>query len=135
MPSRNGLFTATAVIEAGTGLALLLVPSAVIRLLFGVADPSATALTAGRVVGLLLLALGAAAWLSDGSSGRSARPALLYGMLAYNVGIGVALATVALVTGLSGVLLWPAVVLHSAMAVWCVVYLRSTHRSHEVSAT
>ena len=57
------LLTVTTVIEAGVGLALLVVPSVVIQLLLG-AEISGAAVTLGRVAGTALLALGVACWLA-----------------------------------------------------------------------
>ena len=119
MRSRYALFVTTAFIEIGTGAALLIVPGDVIRLLIGVQDPPATALIAGRVAGVALLVLGSAAWLRRAAHGDSQR-GLLRVMLAYNVGIGVALVVAGALLGLLGILLWPAVLLHTAMAVWCL---------------
>ena len=125
MRSRTGLFTTTAVIEVGTGIALLIAPSAVVWLLLGISSPSPTALVAARAVGVALLALGGAAWMSRGVRPAGTRPDLLYTMLAYNLGIGIVLAALSIAKGISGVLLWPVVVLHAGMALWCVLYLRS----------
>jgi hypothetical protein len=128
MESRVGLFTTTAAIEAGTGLALLIVPATVLQLLLGVADPSSTVLVVGRVLGVALLIFGVAAWRMRRSREAHSQTVFLYVMLAYNVGIAVALAVADSLMGLSGVLLWPVVLLHSALAVWCLYELRALRR-------
>ena len=51
----------TAVAEAGTGAALLIVPSLVGRLLFGEAL-AGVAISVARVTGIALIALGVACW-------------------------------------------------------------------------
>jgi hypothetical protein len=123
MRSRHALFTTTAILEFGTGVALLVVPEAVIQLLLGVGELATAAVLVARAVGLGLMALGTAAWLRrDGRAG--ARPGLLGGMLAYNVVIGIALAVAGTLGGRWGVLLWPVVVVHGAMAIWCLVCIR-----------
>jgi hypothetical protein len=48
---------------------------------------------------------------------------LLIGVLTYDVGAAVILAYTGLFVNLVGIALWPAVVLHAALAVWCVVCL------------
>jgi hypothetical protein len=127
MESRGALFATTAAIEVGTGLALLIVPAAVLQLLLGVASPSSMVLVVGRVLGVALLIFGAAAWWSRRREARS-QTGLLYVMLAYNVGIAIVLAAAYSLKGLSGVLLWPVVLLHSVLAAWCLYELRARRR-------
>jgi len=45
-------------------------------------------------------------------------------MLLYNVGTVALLAFAGIGFGLQGIALWPAVVLHAAMAAWCIGCLR-----------
>jgi len=97
-----------AVGEAGTGLALLIVPSLVGRLLLG-EELTGIAIPVARVAGIALVALGVACF-SAGEAGQG-----LSGMLTYSL-----LATLYLVyLGLDGEwvgsLLWPAAVIHAAL--------------------
>ena len=75
--------------------------------------------TGGR--GAALLALGVVCWCArhDGQ-GRAVR-GLVIAMLLYNVAAAAFLASAGIGSELAGVGLWPAVVLHTAMAVWCIV--------------
>ncbi len=115
--------TLTAIIEAATGLALIAVPTIVVRLLLG-AEISGASIPLGRVAGAALLALGVACWLArDDTQSRAAR-GLAVAMLIYNIAATAVLAFAGIGLGLHGVALWPAVVLHAAMAVWCVGCLR-----------
>lgn len=113
------LLTLTAILEAGTGLALLVAPSVVARLLLGTTLEAPAALTVARVAGAALLALALACWLAR-ENGR----ALVAAMLLYNVAAVAILAHAGLGLALSGIGLWPAVALHFAMAVWCFACLR-----------
>ena len=90
-----------AVGEAATGVSLLIVPSLVGQLLFG-AELTGIAMTVARVAGIALIAL-AVACLPG---------AQLIGMLTYSVAVTLYLAYVGFAGGLTGILLWPAVVLH-----------------------
>ena len=90
-----------AVGEAATGVALLLVPSLVGQLLFG-AELTGIAISVARVAGIALVALGVACWPGP--------PRV--GMLTYSAAVTLYLAYVGFAGGLTGVLLWPAVVLH-----------------------
>ena len=90
-----------AVSEAATGAALLIVPSLVGQLLFGV-ELTGIAMTVARVAGIALIALGVACWPGPP----------LVGMLTYSAAVTLYLAYVGLAGGLTGGLLWPAVFLH-----------------------
>jgi len=115
--------TLTAIIEATTGLALIAVPAIVVRLLLG-AEISGASIPLGRVAGAALLALGVACWLArNDRQSRTAR-GLVVAMLVYNIVATAVLAFAGIGLGLHGVALWPAVVLHAVMAIWCIVCLR-----------
>jgi hypothetical protein len=90
-----------AVGEAATGAALLIVPSLVGLLLFG-AELTGVAVTVARVAGIALIALGVACW--PGTP--------LIGILTYSVAVTLYLGYIGFSGGFSGMLLWPAVVLH-----------------------
>ena len=95
-----------AVGEAGTGLALLIVPSLVGRLLLG-EELTGIAIPVARVAGIALIALGVACWPGP--------PRV--GMLIYSAAVTLYLAYVGFAGGLTGILLWPAVILHAILTV------------------
>ena len=111
------LFTLTALIEAATGLALVVVPTIVVNLLLG-EEISGAAIPLGRVAGVALLALGIACWLARGDTQSCAARGLLKAMLAYNLGAAIVLAVAGIQSHLVGIALWPAVILHGVMGVW-----------------
>ena len=86
--------------EAATGLAFLILPSLVGRLLLG-GELTGAAIPVARVLGIALIALGVACWRTP-----------LVGMLTYSAAVTLYLAYVGFAGGMSGTLLWPAVVLH-----------------------
>jgi len=92
-----------AVSEAATGVALLLVPSLVGQLLLGI-ELTGIAVSVARVAGIALIALGVACW--PGTP--------LVGMLTYSAAVTLYLAYLGF-AGESGILLWPAVVLHGVL--------------------
>ena len=96
-----------AVAEAATGMALLIVPSLVAKLLLGEAL-TGVAIAVARVAGIALIALGVACWPG----------APLVGMLIYSAMVTLYLAYLGLVGGLAGVFLWPAVSLHAILSVF-----------------
>jgi hypothetical protein len=119
----KNLLTLTAVIEAATGLTLLAFPSRVAMLLLGSPLETPVALTVARVAGVALLAVGVACWLArhDGR-GRAAR-GLVGAMVLYNAAVATVLVHAGTGLGLSGIGLWPTVLLHSVVTVWCVICL------------
>jgi len=90
-----------AVGEAATGVALLIVPSLVGWLLLG-EELTGIAIPVARVAGIALIALGVACWPGP--------PRV--GMLTYSLAVTLYLACLGFAGGLTGILLWPAVVLH-----------------------
>jgi len=76
------VLTVAAVAEVATGMALLIVPSLVVRLLLG-AELTGVAIPVARVLGIALLALGVYCWLGSTA---------LCGMLTYGVLVTLCLA-------------------------------------------
>jgi hypothetical protein len=96
-----------AMAEAATGLALLVVPSPVGRLLLG-AEMTGVSIPVARVTGIALIALGIACW-----PGLTAR----CGMLTYNALATAFFAYLGIRGHWVGLLLWPAAGLHAVMAI------------------
>jgi hypothetical protein len=121
------LFTVTAVLEAGAGLALLGVPSITASLLLGVPLDSAAAVSLARVGGAAILALAIICWLTRLDADNSASRGLIIALLFYNIAVAAVLAFAGISGGLHGVLLWPAVAFHVGMGAWCIASLQ--HRN------
>ena len=102
----KSVLTLAAVGEAATGLALVIVPSFVWQLLLG-EQVTGVAVPVARVSGIALIALGIACWPGPP----------LVGMVTYSAFVTVYLAYLGFAGGLTGVLLWPAVVLHVILTV------------------
>jgi hypothetical protein len=99
------VLTVAAVAEVATGMALLIVPSLVGRLLFG-AEFTGVANPAARVTGIALLALGVGCW--PGSTA-------FCGMLTYSALVTLYLLYLAIGGEWVGPLLWPVVALHAIL--------------------
>ncbi len=121
------LLVTTAVIELGAGVALAARPSETARLLLGSWLDAPASLAVARVTGAALVALGVACWFARHDEQSQAARGLVTAMLLYNIAVVTVLAIAGIGSGLHGIGLWPGVVLHSAMAVWCVVSLKSQH--------
>jgi hypothetical protein len=92
--------------EALTGILLVIYPSLVVRLLFG-AELSGSGTVVSRVAGIALIGLGVACWPGP--------PRI--GMVTYGAAVTLYLAYVGVAGGSTGILLWPAVVLHVILTV------------------
>jgi len=114
----------TALLEAGTGTLLLLVPRVPLELLLGLQSTGPDTLVVARVAGAALLAIGVASCLARSDNRTPTQSGLLVGILIYNLAVAAILAFAALGLGMTGVALWPVVVLHTTMGVWCVACLR-----------
>lgn len=113
----------TALVEVGAGLLLLLHPAPPLSLLLGVDQAAPEALFISRIAGAALLAIGVACWLARSDQPGPALRGLLIGVLIYDAAAAVLLAYAGMVLGMSGIALWPAVVLHTALTAWCIVSL------------
>ena len=103
------LFRISAIIEILTGLAFLAAPIVIVGLLLG-GGLSPAGVAVARVLGVALLSVGVAGWESRGQDARLAPRA---GLCVYNVGAAVVLVLLGSYGGMSGILLWPTVVLHA----------------------
>ena len=105
----KSVVTTAAWIEIVAGATFVTVPDVVCRLLLA-ATPEGLGRLLARFAGITLFALGFACLPSRvAGSHRGA-------VLAYNVGVIILLSWVGIATMFRGVLLWPAVVLHAAIA-------------------
>jgi hypothetical protein len=115
----------TAIVEIGAGFSLLIVPDRLISLLFATVQPAPETLLVGRWVGVALLAIGVASAMARDDPGSQALRGVLVAVLIYDVAAVVLLAYAAVGVRLVGPALWPVVVLHTVLAIWCFLGLRS----------
>jgi hypothetical protein len=125
----KNLLTVTAVIETGTGLALIAFPSVLARILLGSALNAPVALTIARIAGVAIFALAVGCWLSRNDSQSGAARSLVTALLIYNLGVSVILVYAGLGSGLSCLGLWTVVIAHTFLCAWCVVKLLQANRA------
>src|SRR5271167_1383673 len=94
--------------EGVFGVFVLVWPQLAVSLLFG-SEPGAAGVIMTRVAGIALVGLGIACYSRDSQQG-------LYGMLTYSVLVMAYLIVVG-IGGATGILLWPAVVVHALLSV------------------
>lgn len=112
----------SALLGAATGIALMVAPAPPVKLLVGAALDTTGGLIVARVAGAALLALGLGCLLARSQAARG----LVAAMLFYNLAALAVLIYAGLGLKLSGVGLWPAVLLHLTLAVWCTACLQPT---------
>lgn len=100
--------------EGITGLALLVVPSIVVRLLLG-AELSGVTVPVARVAGLALVSLSVACYPGEAASGR------FWGMVTYSLLAALYLVYLGLGGEWVGSLLWPAAAIHAALTFLFVI--------------
>ena len=122
------LLIISAVIEAGAGLALLLIPTVGVSALLGAPLDTPTGLVAARIAGAALVALAIACWQArNGERGSPAR-GVVEAMLFYNFAATVVLVYAGIRLDLRSAILWPAIILHLGLGAWCLLNLRLTRR-------
>lgn len=117
------LLTLTAVFESLTGLALLIIPSVVVSLLLGTPLTETSGMLVSRVGGAALISLAIACLLSRESVQSSL--VIIKAFVFYNASAASLLIYAAVIENVTGIGLWPAVLLHSGLLIWCVKELRN----------
>lgn len=115
------LLTVSAFFEAPVGLLLLVVPGIVFPILMGAPLESSSAFVMARLAGAAILALAIACWQARDTGPAAASIAIA--MLFYNVAATAVIGHASIRLGMSSVFLWPVMVLHSVLALWCAFTL------------
>jgi hypothetical protein len=110
-------------VEMLAGLAFVLAPSALFVILLGVPLDTSGAY-AFRMFGGAILAIGVSCWLAREDSASRAASALVTATAFYDFVFVAILFAARFVGGLSGIALWPTVVLHLGLAVSSLFCLR-----------
>jgi hypothetical protein len=123
------LILVCAVLETCTGLALLILPRFVVRILLG-AELVGAGVATCRLCGLALISFGLACWPGwEAAPGRLDRRAVR-ALLVYNAGVTAYLAWLMALQGYRGLLLVPALALHAVLA---AVLTRTIVRSNPLA--
>ena len=110
----------TGVVEAATGVALLLAPGLLIEVLLGAAPDTPVGTTAARVAGAAVLSLSVACWLARDDLALKAVKGLVIAMLFYNFAVVAILVLGWLRHGIAGTAFWPVVAAHIVLGVWSI---------------
>jgi hypothetical protein len=128
------LLIAMGIVELLTGLGLIAVPSLVASLLLGTALEGEVVFIIAHICGAGLLSLGIACLLASADAGARAAVGLVVAMVFYNT-IATGLLWHALMgLKMTGILLWPAILVHAALLVWCIASLLAVSRVRKSNA-
>lgn len=113
----KSLLTVSAFFEGLVGISLMVMPAVVTPLLLGytIQDPAVKIICGITGAALVTLAIGC--WSSRNSIPQAAM--MCKAMFFYNVAASLVLLYAALGLDLSGIGLWPAIIAHAGLAVWC----------------
>jgi hypothetical protein len=124
-----------AIVEVGTGLGLIAVPSWVASVLLGVPLDGEVVFIVAHLCGAALLSLGIACALASNDAGSRAAVGLVVGMVLYNTIATGVLWHALMSLKMAGMLMWPAIIVHALLAVWCIASLLAVSRVRRSSAT
>ena len=114
-------FTYTAIIEALTGLGLIIAPATVARLLLGAELSGALAVVLAMVAGAAICSIALFSWLSRSNAFVVVvLPVLLF----YNFAVSIILLYASLGFGYKGIPLWGVIIFHLAQSAFCVILLK-----------
>jgi hypothetical protein len=117
---RSAFLILTALLEVGTGILLMCRPSVPLVLLLGASDVAPDTMVVAQIAGAALVSIGVASGLARNEPGA----AVVTGILIYDAAAAAILSYAGLFLNFAGIALWPAVALHSSLAVWCLFCLR-----------
>ena len=120
----RSLLIVTAVIEGLTGLALFVMPEVAVSVIMNSSVESAGGILISRIGGVAIIALAIGCWQARNSQNSG----IITAMLFYNVAVAAVLIFGGSKLGLTDTFIWPTIVLHGVMEVWCVVSVRGPIR-------
>ena len=122
------LLIIAAVVEAGAGLTLFLLPTVATSALLGTPLNTPAGLVAARIAGAALIALAIACWQARNGERGSPATGVVQAMLFYNFATTMVLVYAGIRLDLRSALLWPAIVLHLGLGIWIGSNLWFTRR-------
>lgn len=121
-----------AVLEGFVGLALFILPALTVSNLVNAQLDTPAGLVAARLAGAAIIGLAIACWHSRGLE-RNAAKGVVTAMLFYNIGAALVLAYGGIQLGLQSAFIWPIMLTHAALAIWCGTSVWLTLRRSEAS--
>lgn len=123
------LLVTKAALEMATGIALVLVPSVVLGLLLGATIQAPAGRVVCGVAGAALVAIGIACWIARDDTRSRGTLGLVRATMLYDFAVATIFIGTRFELGLSGIALWPAVVLHLGLATASLVCLSKVNQT------
>ena len=120
------LLIITAIFEGVVGLGLLLVPELVGSTLLNTPLDTPGGSIAARIAGVAILSLAICCWKAYRFVSEEAALEILTAMLFYNFATAAVLAYGGTQLGLQSTLIWPAIVVHGVLGLWCAALIWRT---------
>jgi hypothetical protein len=89
-------------------------------LLLGLENASAETCVVGRIAGAAILSIGVLSWLVRSNLPETAQLAVVSSIGTYTVAAAALLTYASTSLAMGGIALWPAVIFHSLLGVWCL---------------
>jgi len=118
------LLQVIAAMEAGAGAGLVLFPSAIVGLLISGSVDSLAALAVTRIAGAALVTLGLICWFASRDSASRTAIGVVTAMSFYNITAACVLLYARIGNALTGLGMWPAIVMPDALAGSCLACAR-----------
>jgi hypothetical protein len=123
----KSFLTYTAIIEALTGLGLIIIPSKVVLILLETELNGSLEVILSMVAGAAIFSLALACWFFRLRSGVSIT---IRAMLFYNFAVASILLYGALGLGFKGAVLWLVIIFHFFQSVICILYINKKNSAH-----
>jgi len=124
-----------AVLEGVVGLGLLLIPVLVVSALLNTPLDTPGGLIAARLAGAAIIGLAISCWQARDAERNGAALGIVSAMLFYNIAAAALLVYGGVRLGLQSIFIWPTIVLHSALALWCGSLIWLAMRRSEAETT
>jgi hypothetical protein len=113
------LFIVTATFEAIVGLGLLIMPALTASILLSTTLETAAGLFMARLAGAAIFSIAICCWQARSVTHDGGVTAIVTGLTFYNFAAAAVLVYGGMRLGLQGPLVWPAIVAHSVLGLWC----------------
>jgi hypothetical protein len=128
------LLMVTTVLEAVVGLGLFVFPAALVPVLLGAPVDTPAGMAVSRLAGAAIIAIAICCWQARNSEHSGAGLGVVTALLFYNVAAAAVLVYAGVRLGLQSPYIWPTIVMHSAMALWCAAVVWFAMRKQQASA-
>jgi hypothetical protein len=115
------LLTVTAIFEGIFGIGLLITPVLVVSTVLNTPLETAGGLAASRLAGAAIVTIAISCWKARSFEIPQAAIGVVTAMLFYNFAAAAVLVYAGVRLGLQSKFIWPAIVAHAALGLWCAV--------------